>query len=137
MGKNKKQMEEILNGKLKELMSIQIMVGEGGITGGFRFDRKLDNKFKECFGEEYEKIVEEFKKISEKPTKKIGKKIAKLIIEEVLDSKVVEVENKDEITELLVRLGEVLGREIKKENIEVLKTVSVEEIESVDDEDED
>ena len=50
------------------------------------------------------------------------------------ENKIIYEENKDEITELLVRLGEVLGREIKKENIEVLKTVSVEEIESVDDE---
>lgn len=129
--KHKKEIEKLLSGVEREVMSIQILIGNGGITGGFRYDRKIDEKFTEIFGEKYLELVEEFKKIASEPTKKIGKKLSKLIIEEALEGKMAEATNKDEISELLVKLGELLGAEIKKENIEA---VEVKECDEDDDE---
>lgn len=131
----KKQMEKMLRGDLREIMQVNISIGQGGITGGCAFDRKLHEKFLENFGEKYEKLVEEFKQATAEPTKQIGRKLAKLIIGDALHSKVVDGTKRKELTDLLVQLGEVLGAEVKVENIDVMEIEDIDEDD--DDEDED
>lgn len=130
----KKEVEKMLEGNLREIMQVNISIGRGGITGGCAFDRKIHKKFTENFGEKYEQLVEEFKEATMEPTKQIGRKLASLVIEDALHSKVVDGTKRKELTDLLVQLGEVLGAEVKVENIDVME---IEDIDEDDDEDED
>lgn len=130
----KKEVEKMLKGDLREVMQVNISIGRGGIVGGCAFDRKIHEKFLENFGEKYEELVEEFKEATNKPTKEIGRKLAKLVIEDALQSKV-EEDKKGELADLLVKLGEVLGAEIKMGNIEVMEIEDKEDEEDYDDED--
>lgn len=130
----KKQVEKMLAGELTEVMSVNILLGQGGVTGGFRFDKKIDKKFRKNFGEKYEEIVEEFKEATTEPSKKAGRKLAKLIIEDALDSKIVDGTNNTELSELLVKLGEILGAKMKEGAVEV---VEIEPNEDDDDDEED
>ena len=118
--KVKKEMDKLLSGEMREVMAIEIMIGNGGITGGFRFDQKVDKKMRECFGKEYEKIFDEFRELGQEPAKDVGRKLAKLIIKKGIGSEVGEGLPKEEISELLVKLGELLGKGIDLGKIEIV-----------------
>lgn len=135
--KKKNQIDKLLSGEPREIMGIEIIIGNGSITGGFRFDKKIDEKMREWFGEKYEEIFNDFRKLGQKPSKDIGSRIAKLIIEDGLDGKVGEGESKKEIIDLLVKLGEALGANINKNNIEVLEVVPKDDDEDDDNEEDD
>lgn len=129
--KQKNTIEKLLEGPQRELMAIEILIGDGGITGGFKFDNKLDKKMRECLGEKYVEIFDDFRKIGQKPCKEIGRRLSKLIIEDALGEKMSDdVEGKEELIELIAKLGEVLS---KVTNVECME---VEEDEEEDDDEE-
>lgn len=130
----KKQIEKLLRSEVREILTISISIGDGGVKGGMSIDRDIDKLFKDCFGKPYQTMLKKLKEEADEFTKKAGKQLTKMIIEKGLEGKMVEPENKKELIEVLARLGELLGREIKPENIDFVR---VEDCNDDDEEDED
>lgn len=130
----KKQIEKLLRSEEREILTISISIGDGGVKGGMSIDRDIDKLFKDCFGKPYQTMLKKLKEEADEFTKKAGKQLTKMIIEKGLEGKMVEPENKKELIEVLARLGELLGREVKPENIDFVR---VEDCNDDDEEDED